>query len=166
LACRPRPETARCGGHLARVPWLTSFGSIRPRRSDNEQHVPSRRKSTNSRLGYGPRGMDIRTPTNRGMWVPLSSGHMASFDRAASARASNGPTMRDGKHCPGYCFEGLTLYPFPGPGRSSLTPARARRRKARLLQPGFDQHDTLGLRIKDVQFATGKTERVDHTSLF
>ena len=58
--------------------------------------------------GYGPRGMDI--DSQGVVWVPLSSGHMASFDRS-KCKVSNGPTIRDGKHCP----EGWTLYPFPGP---------------------------------------------------
>jgi len=47
--------------------------------------------------GYGPRGFDI---DSKGVaWVPLSSGHMASFDRT-KCKVLNGPTMRDGKHCP------------------------------------------------------------------
>src|SRR3954447_24806673 len=58
--------------------------------------------------GYGPRGFDIDT---KGVaWIPLSSGHMAAFDRT-KCKVTNGPTIRDGKHCP----EGWTLYPLPGP---------------------------------------------------
>ena len=72
--------------------------------------------------GYGPRGMDI--DSQNVVWVPLSSGHMASFDRR-KCKVLNGPTIRDGKHCP----EGWTLYPFPG--RSSpATPAPDRPRRA------------------------------------
>ena len=58
--------------------------------------------------GYGPRGMDI--DRNGVVWVPLASGHMASFDRRKCKGPLNGPTAT-GKHCP----EGWTLYPFPGP---------------------------------------------------
>src|SRR5262249_62426590 len=39
--------------------------------------------------GYGPRGMDI---DRKGVvWVPLSSGHMASFDRSKCKGPLNGP---------------------------------------------------------------------------
>jgi hypothetical protein len=58
--------------------------------------------------GYGPRGLDV--DRNGVAWVPLSSGHMASFDRR-KCKILNGPTTATGKHCP----EGWTLYPFPGP---------------------------------------------------
>ena len=58
--------------------------------------------------GYGPRGMDV--DRDGVAWVPLSSGHMGSFDRR-KCKVLNGPTAATGKHCP----EGWTLYPFPGP---------------------------------------------------
>ena len=58
--------------------------------------------------GYGPRGMDI--DRNGVVWVPLASGHLASFDRRKCQGPLNGPTAT-GKHCP----EGWTLYPMPGP---------------------------------------------------
>jgi hypothetical protein len=58
--------------------------------------------------GYGPRGMDV--DRNGVVWVPLSSGHMASFDRR-KCKVLNGPTAASGRHCP----DGWTLYPFPGP---------------------------------------------------
>jgi len=94
--------------------------------------------------GYGPRGFDIDT---KGIaWVPLSSGHMASFDRS-KCKVLNGPTMRDGKHCP----EGWTLYPFPGPklaGDPGTGSAEAS------YYTWVDQHDILGLG-KDIPFATG-----------
>jgi hypothetical protein len=94
--------------------------------------------------GYGPRGMDI--DTNNVVWVPLSSGHMASFDRR-KCKVLNGPTMRDGKHCP----EGWTLYPFPGP---KLTGDAGTGSAEASYYTWVDQHDTLGLG-KDVPFATG-----------
>jgi hypothetical protein len=58
--------------------------------------------------GYGPRGMDV--DRNGVVWTPLSSGHMASFDRR-KCKVLNGPTAASGRHC----SEGWTLYPFPGP---------------------------------------------------
>jgi hypothetical protein len=94
--------------------------------------------------GYGPRGMDI--DTNNVVWVPLSSGHMASFDRR-KCKVLNGPTIRDGKHCP----EGWTLYPFPGP---KLTGDAGTGSAEASYYTWVDQHDTLGLG-KDVPFATG-----------
>jgi hypothetical protein len=94
--------------------------------------------------GYGPRGFDI---DSKGIaWVPLASGHMASFDRS-KCKVLNGPTIRDGKHCP----EGWTLYPFPGPklvGDAGTGSAEAS------YYTWVDQHDVLGLG-KDTPFATG-----------
>jgi hypothetical protein len=94
--------------------------------------------------GYGPRGMDI--DTQNVVWIPLASGHMASFDRR-KCKVLNGPTMRDGKHC----AEGWTLYPFPGPklvGDPGTGSAEAS------YYTWVDQHDTLGLG-KDTPLATG-----------
>jgi hypothetical protein len=71
---------------------------------------------------------------------------MASFDRS-KCKVLNGPTMRDGKHCP----EGWTLYPFPGPklaGDPGTGSAEAS------YYTWVDQHDILGLG-KDIPFATG-----------
>jgi hypothetical protein len=94
--------------------------------------------------GYGPRGMDIDTQSV--VWIPLSSGHMASFDRR-KCKVLNGPTMRDGKHCP----EGWTLYPFPGP-KLSGDPGNGSAEAS--YYTWVDQHDTLGLG-KDTPLATG-----------
>jgi hypothetical protein len=58
--------------------------------------------------GYGPRGMDI--DRNGVVWTPLSSGHLASFDRRKCKGPLNGP-QATGRQCP----EGWTLYQFPGP---------------------------------------------------
>lgn len=58
--------------------------------------------------GYSPRGMDI--DRNGVVWMPLASGHLASFDRRKCVGPLNGPTAT-GQQCP----EGWTLYPFPGP---------------------------------------------------
>ena len=57
--------------------------------------------------GYGPRGGDIGA--DGVFWTPLSSGHLASFDRR-KCKVTNGPGAT-GKHCP----EGWTLHRFPGP---------------------------------------------------
>ncbi|MEA2902998.1 MAG: hypothetical protein QOI12_385 [Alphaproteobacteria bacterium] len=94
--------------------------------------------------GYGPRGIDI--DSQNVVWIPLSSGHMAAFDRR-KCKVLNGPTTVAGKHCP----EGWTLYPFPGPqlaGDPGGGSAEAS------YYTWVDQHDILGLG-KDVPFATG-----------
>jgi hypothetical protein len=52
--------------------------------------------------------MDI--DKNGVVWMPLASGHFASFDRRKCEGPLNGP-QATGKQCP----EGWTLYPFPGP---------------------------------------------------
>ena len=67
--------------------------------------------------GYSPRGMDV--DSNGVVWMPLASGHFASFDRRKCKGPLNGPTAT-GKQCP----EGWTLYPFPGPKfKDARTPA-------------------------------------------
>jgi len=94
--------------------------------------------------GYGPRGVDIDSKNI--VWVPLASGHLASFDRT-KCKVLNGPTIRDGKHCP----EGWTLYPLPGPkmaGDAGTGSAEAS------YYTWVDQHDTLGLG-RDIPLATG-----------
>jgi len=94
--------------------------------------------------GYGPRGMDI--DTQNVVWIPLSSGHMAAFDRR-KCKVLNGPTIRDGKHC----SEGWTLYPFPGP-KLSGDPGNGSAEAS--YYTWVDQHDTFGLG-KDTPLATG-----------
>jgi hypothetical protein len=94
--------------------------------------------------GYGPRGMDI---DRRGVvWTPLSSGHLASFDRRLCKGALNGPSAT-GKHCP----EGWTLYPFPGPQMQTVTEAGSAEAS---YYTWVDQFDTFGLG-RDVPIATG-----------
>ena len=58
--------------------------------------------------GFGPRGMDI--DRNGVVWIPLASGHLASFDRKKCKGPLNGPAAT-GRHCP----EGWVLYQLPGP---------------------------------------------------
>jgi hypothetical protein len=94
--------------------------------------------------GYGPRGMDI---DRRGVvWTPLSSGHMASFDRRLCKGSLNGPSAT-GKHCP----EGWKLYAFPGPQMQTVTESGSAEAS---YYTWVDQFDTLGLG-KDVPIATG-----------
>ena len=94
--------------------------------------------------GYGPRGMDI---DRRGVvWTPLSSGHMASFDRKKCKGPLNGPNAT-GKHCP----EGWTLYPFPGPQLANVNETGSAEAS---YYTWVDQFDTFGLG-RDVPIATG-----------
>ena len=130
-------------GLIARLSRATSSGSIRPSRNPSDR--PRSPRSTRFRhRAIGPRGFDI---DSKGVaWVPLSSGHMASFDRS-KCKVLNGPTIRDGKHCP----EGWTLYPLPGP---KLTGDAGTGSAEASYYTWVDQHDILGLG-KDVPFATG-----------
>jgi len=93
--------------------------------------------------GYGPRGMDI--DRNGVVWVPLASGHLASFDRRR-CKVLNGPTAT-GKHCP----EGWSLRTFPGPQFRGVTDPGSAQAS---YYTWVDQHDTLGLG-RNVPFATG-----------
>jgi hypothetical protein len=94
--------------------------------------------------GYGPRGMDI--DRDGVVWVPLASGHLASFDRRKCQGPLNGPTAT-GKHCP----EGWTLYPFPGPQFQGVTDSGSAQAS---YYTWVDQHDIFGLG-RNVPFATG-----------
>jgi hypothetical protein len=94
--------------------------------------------------GYGPRGMDI--DRNGVVWTPLSSGHLASFDRRRCKGPLNGPTAT-GQHCP----EGWTLYPFPGPQLQGVTESGSAEAS---YYTWVDQHDTFGLG-RNVPMATG-----------
>ena len=94
--------------------------------------------------GYGPRGMDI---DRRGVvWTPLSSGHIASFDRKKCRGPLNGPNAT-GKHCP----DGWTLYPFPGPQLANVHETGSAEAS---YYTWVDQFDTFGLG-RDVPIATG-----------
>ena len=111
-----------------RVPGLhrahgSGRGSAEHRADGNLRSAVRRPK----KAGYGPRGMDV--DRNGVVWVPLSSGHMASFDRR-KCKVLNGPTAASGRHCP----EGWTLYQFPGPAVQGLQ--RAGQRRVRAITPG------------------------------
>jgi len=94
--------------------------------------------------GYGPRGMDI--DRDGVAWTPLSSGHMAGFDRRKCKGPLNGPTAT-GAHCP----EGWTLYPFPGPQLANVTETGSAESS---YYTWVDQFDTFGLG-RNVPIATG-----------
>jgi hypothetical protein len=94
--------------------------------------------------GYGPRGMDI--DRNGVVWVPLASGHLASFDRRKCKGPLNGPTAT-GKHCP----EGWILYPFPGPQFETVTDSGSAQAS---YYTWVDQRDIFGLG-KNTPLATG-----------
>jgi len=94
--------------------------------------------------GYGPRGMDI--DRSGVVWTPLSSGHLASFDRRKCKGPLNG-SAATGKHCP----EGWTLHPFPGPQLANVTDSGSAEAS---YYTWVDQFDTLGLG-RNVPIATG-----------
>jgi hypothetical protein len=64
--------------------------------------------------GYSPRGIDV--DSNGVVWVSMSSGHLASFDRGKCKGPFYGPEAT-GTQCP----EGWTLYPFPAPQFLGIT---------------------------------------------
>ena len=94
--------------------------------------------------GYGPRGMDI---DSKGVvWMGLSSGHLASFDRSKCKGPLNGPKAT-GNQCP----EGWSFYQFPGPQFENLTDSGSVESS---YYTWVDQHNTLGLG-DNVPVATG-----------
>ena len=95
--------------------------------------------------GYTPRGMDI--DRNGVVWMPFSSGHLASFDRSKCKAPLNGPEAATGKHCP----EGWTMYPFPGPQFEGLADSGS---AESAYYTWVDQFNTLGLGT-NVPVATG-----------
>src|SRR5436305_10376492 len=96
------------------------------------------------RKGHSPPGMDI---DKQGVvWMPLASGHFASFDRKKCEGPLNGP-QATGKQCP----EGWTLYPFPGPKLQNDAGSGSAEAS---YYAWVDQFNTLGLGA-DVPIATG-----------
>jgi hypothetical protein len=84
--------------------------------------------------GFGIRGMDV--DRNGVAWLPLDSGHIASFDRRKCKGPLNGPGAEKGEKCP----EGFSFYALPGPGFQGDPGAEE--------NPYFvwvDQHNILGL---------------------
>jgi hypothetical protein len=93
--------------------------------------------------GFGIRGMDI--DRNGVAWMPLDSGHIASFDRKKCKGPLNGPDAEKGDKCP----DGFSFYALPGPGFQG-DPGAAE-------NPYYvwvDQHNILGLGA-NVPIATG-----------
>ena len=85
--------------------------------------------------GFSPRGMDV--DRNGVAWVPLSSGHMASFDRRKCTAPLNGP-MATGQHC----AAGWTFYAEPLPQMKGVTDSGSAEAS---YYTWVDQFDTLGL---------------------
>ncbi len=84
--------------------------------------------------GFGIRGMDV--DRDGVAWLPLDSGHIASFDRRKCKGPLNGPGAEKGEKCP----EGFSFYALPGPGFQGDPGAEE--------NPYFvwvDQHNILGL---------------------
>jgi hypothetical protein len=106
---------------------------------------PLNTEDPNDEEGFYIRGMDITT--DGVVWVPLVSGHLASFDRRLCQGPLNGPEAATGKHCPG----GWQLHRLPGPNfRNAESTGSAD-------SPYYtfvDQHDTLGLGV-DLPVITG-----------
>jgi hypothetical protein len=93
--------------------------------------------------GFGIRGMDV--DRDGVAWLPLDSGHIASFDRRKCEGPLNGPGAEKGEKCP----EGFSFYALPGPGFQGDPGAEE--------NPYFvwvDQHNILGLGA-NVPIATG-----------
>jgi hypothetical protein len=93
--------------------------------------------------GFGIRGMDI--DRNGVAWLPLDSGHIASFDRRKCKGPLNGPDAEKGEKCP----EGFSFYPLPGPGFQGDPGA-----EENAYYVWVDQHNILGLGA-NVPIATG-----------
>jgi hypothetical protein len=97
--------------------------------------------------GFSPRGIDI--DTTGVVWVPLASGHFASFDRRKCKGPLNGPKAT-GQHCP----EGWTMYPFPVPQFQGVSESGSVEAS---YYDWVDQHDTFGLG-RNTPIATGNGE--------
>jgi hypothetical protein len=100
--------------------------------------------------GFGIRGMDI--DRDGVAWLPLDSGHLASFDRRKCKGSLTGPDAEQGEKCP----EGFTFYPLPGPGFQGDPGAEE--------NPYYvwvDQHNILGLGA-NVPFETGNQSDALH----
>lgn len=109
-----------------------------------EVYQPPFDEKTGPESGFSPRGFDL--DSNGVAWMPLASGHMASFDRSKCKGPLNGPKAL-GQHCP----EGWTLYPLPGPQFPNVKGSGS----AEASYYGWvDVHNTFGLG-KDVPFVMG-----------
>ena len=84
---------------------------------------------------FAPRGMDI--DRNGVVWTPLSSGHLASFDRSKCLGPLNGPEAT-GRHCP----EGWTFHREPIPQFKGVIDSGSAEAS---YYTWVDQFDTFGL---------------------
>lgn len=109
-----------------------------------EVYAPPFDDAKGPQSGFSPRGFDM--DGNGVAWMPLASGHMASFDRSKCKGPLNGPKATGG-HCP----EGWTLYPLPGPQFKDVEGTGS----AEASYYGWvDVHDTFGLG-KNTPFVMG-----------
>ena len=141
MASRRARPTDRCGDRCwgFRARWSGSIPAATRR-------PPPWRKSTSRRCPAIRRAEIDIDGNGVGIWVPLASGHLGSFDRRKCKGPLNGPTAT-GKQCP----EGWTLYPLPGPQFQSVSGSGSAESS---YMTWVDQHDVLGLG-KDVPIATG-----------
>lgn len=113
-AVQPAPDGSVWGSQLGYPGAIVRLnpGTNPPETALAEVYVPPYKEKI---AGYSPRGMDI---DRHGVaWVPLASGHMASFDRRKCTAPLNGPAAATGEHCP----EGWTLYTEPLPNFKNVT---------------------------------------------
>ncbi|MGE0405234.1 MAG: hypothetical protein AB7O65_02965 [Candidatus Korobacteraceae bacterium] len=110
-------------------------GSNPPETSISEVYEPPMKDANTPVEGYSPRGMDI--DRNNVVWMPMASGHFASFDRSKCKGPLSGPKAT-GQHCP----EGWKFYTFPGPKFSNVPDSGS-------VEASYynwvDQFDTLGM---------------------
>ena len=99
----------------------------------------------NDEEGFYIRGMDI--DSQGVVWVPLISGHLASFDRRKCQGPLNGPEAASGK----LCYEGWTLHRLPGPHFENVNATGSAESP---YYTWVDQHDTFGLG-SDLPLITG-----------
>jgi len=102
--------------------------------------------------GFSPRGMGMAS--DGVVWLALSSGHAASFDRRLCKGKLNGPIAADAQNV---CPEGWRLYQIPGPEFDSLPKGTEGASAEAPYAMWVDQFDTLGLG-KDVPIATASQQ--------
>jgi hypothetical protein len=102
--------------------------------------------------GFSPRGMGMAS--DGVVWLALSSGHAASFDRRLCKGKLNGPIAADAQNV---CPEGWRLYQIPGPEFDNLPKGTDGASAEAPYAMWVDQFDTLGLG-KDVPIATASQQ--------
>jgi len=102
--------------------------------------------------GFSPRGMGMAS--DGVVWLALSSGHAASFDRRLCKGKLNGPIAAEAQNV---CPEGWRLYQIPGPEFDSLPKGTEGASAEAPYAMWVDQFDTLGLG-KDVPIATASQQ--------